>query len=158
MTQPDTPDFSAEEAASEPDTGNAGDLNDADDLDGALELNADDADFNLPGLVGEAETSVSSLLEGIMASSNMTLFEDISHLSDSAAIYDAGVEWLNEHLHALRVCIALYQNKTDQTAAELDDLIRMSDELAEVGKALKKMRRELGWAEKRFRRKYHCRH
>lgn len=127
-----------------------------DEPDEQDELNASDIDPDIPDLVGEAEASVNALLAGIAAFTNPGMFGDMMHLIDCAAQYDAGLEWFEEHFHAHRVHIKSFEDNSHKTAAELEDLVRATEELECISKKLKEMRRNLRLAENRFRRKYLC--
>lgn len=127
-------------------------------LEDMNELNADDVEPDLPELEGEAEASVNALMDGIIASTDLSLFQDMMHLVESAGLYDACLEWLQGHLHAHRVRINAYHDSPHKTTAEFEDIVRTTEELERLSHMLKKIRRDLGWAKNRFRRKYQCGH
>lgn len=109
-------------------------------------------------LQGEAEASVNALLADTVASTDIALFADMVILTEAAGMYDASLEWLDEHLRAHRARLSAFQDQEQRTLDDMHDLVQRSEELDSISARVRRMRQELTWAEKQFRRKYQCGH
>lgn len=149
-TNTETPDAAESDTWSMPGTDVAEELGQLNELD--------DEELEQADLQGEAEASVNALLNGPVASTEPDIFQDMIALMESASLYDASLDWLEWQLAAHRDRIRAYEGKDTKPAAELEELVRASEDIERISAQLKKMRRELLWAEHRFKRKYYCGH